>query len=221
MKTTAITTTPIQELFSARQKIYQFLYLLFSAQLTENRLKELRDLGGLDELAMLDEGGAQISGFLLTCTPVQMREEQEEFFRLFIGPDSIKAPPWESYYRSKEGILFGESTFEVRKAYRQLGLSYINENRYPDDHLLLELEFMLFLLNATERETDLKKMFDLIEKQLDFIELHLAIWIPKFCDRITSSTESKLYNGAALLLKDFITFEIDLLRELKEEFGNG
>lgn len=219
MSSPAFTSTSILELGSARLKIYQFLYLLFSAHLTEDTLKELREKGGLEELALLNDGGAKISGFLMTCTPDQLKEQQHEYTSLFVGPGICKAPLWESYYTSKERILFGESTLEVRKAFRDFRLAFIDENRYPEDHLLLEFEFMMFLINKMGKENDLAALSFLYEKQMEFLELHLGKWIPLFCERVAANTDSQLYSGAAKLLQEFIIFEIDLLRELKEEIG--
>ena len=46
---------------------------------------------------------------------------QHEYMRLFIGPEKLIAPPWESVYRSKSGLLFQENTLTVRDIYRRNG----------------------------------------------------------------------------------------------------
>ena len=222
MECTAETPKAITELFCARQKFYHFLNLLFSSPLVESRLIEFRNHGALEELEKLNEGGMLLSDFLITCTLDELEHEQEEYFRLFSGPGSIIAPPWESFYTSREQILFGESTFQVRGSYRQFGLKYKNENRYPDDHLIIELEFMMAINQEyTAANMTSSQVIKLIEKQLEFLEQHLSLWIPHFCDRVLAHTESKLYSGAASILKDFILFDMDLLKEIKEELSNG
>lgn len=221
MEYTAETPKAITELFCARQKFYHFLNLLFSSPIDESRLIEFRDNGALKELEKLNEGGMLLSAFLITCTLDELKHEQEEYSRLFSGPGSVLAPPWESFYTSREQILFGENTLQVREIYREFGLKYKNENRYPDDHLTIELEYMMKINQEYRTDMASGQVIKIIEKQLIFLEQHLSLWIPHFCDRVIAHTGSKLYSGAASILKDFILFDMDLLKEIKEELSNG
>ena len=71
-----------------------------------------------------------------------LENAKREYMVMFIGPASLKAPPWESVYRSAEPLLFQKSTLEVRRAYQQE--DYIPDG-YPhvaDDHIAYELDFM-------------------------------------------------------------------------------
>ncbi|HAQ06857.1 MAG TPA: hypothetical protein DCR24_04775 [Bacillus bacterium] len=106
MEYTAKTSKSILELLSARQKLYHFLNLLFSKPLDASSLSEIRENGALKELKKLDSGGMLLGEFLLTCRLDDLKNEQEEFCSLFNGPGCIKAPPWESFYTSREQILF-------------------------------------------------------------------------------------------------------------------
>lgn len=63
-----------------------------------------------------------------------------EYTRLFVGPPSPAAPPWETMNR-REGatVGFGEPTFQMRALLREAGLELSNENRQYEDHLGIEL----------------------------------------------------------------------------------
>lgn len=67
---------------------------------------------------------------------------KREYRTLFIGPEEMPAPPWESVYMGEEAALFQEVTLEVRKAYRAFGMQAEAYQRVPDDSLALELAFM-------------------------------------------------------------------------------
>ncbi|PLR98833.1 TorD/DmsD family molecular chaperone [Bacillus sp. T33-2] len=205
----------IAELNKARLHFYQFLYLLFSGPMNETVLEQLKVNGNLTQLKEINKGGSLISDFIKYASHLDLQEAKEEFDRLFLGPGSIEAPPWESYYRTKEQILFGETMYLVREKYRRFGLQYRKENKEPDDHLAIELEFMIFLIESALGD-NLVDILDLIDAQLGFLHDHLNCWIPKFCEKICTRSESGLYRGAALLLRDFISFDIELLIEMKE-----
>lgn len=63
---------------------------------------------------------------------------------LFSGPQPAAAP-WESVWREKDRLLFGRKTQEVRDCYREWGIAAERDGHEPEDHLGLELAFILFL----------------------------------------------------------------------------
>ncbi len=67
-----------------------------------------------------------------------------EFTRLFIGPPSPAAAPWESFYRSESEnpVGFGAATFAMRDLLRAACLEVSNENNQYEDHIGLELLFL-------------------------------------------------------------------------------
>ncbi|WML40192.1 molecular chaperone TorD family protein [Neobacillus sp. OS1-2] len=204
----------LQPFFLARQKFYQLLYLLFQ-QPTNKLLEEIRDKAIFQGLAEDHEGGKILCHFFDGLSVEQINNENEEYQRLFVGPGPLAAPPWESYYRSKEQLLFEEWMYEIREQYHQFGLRYVKENNEPDDHLLLELEFMMFLANLSLQETNPKKILELISSQIFFLEKHLTVWIPFFCAKVIENTTSRLYLGTAMVLVDFVCFDKTFLLEVE------
>ena len=205
----------------ARKNFYQILHSLFLEPVKHHFLLN----GGLvrifDEFKDFHEGGKILAdAFEQLTTNEKVNTEREEYCRLFVGPGALVAPPWESFYRSKEHLLFEEWTLQVREIYHQFGLQSIHENNEPEDHLLLEFEFMIFLIELSLQALDIEKIKKLISSQIDFLKEHLIIWIPEFCKRVMDHTTSRLYLGAAMVLEDFLHFDLTSLFDIREALEN-
>jgi TorA maturation chaperone TorD len=205
----------------SRKNFYQILHTLFLEPTNQNLLSELGRVGNFDELKEFHEGGRILASFFEQFTTMdKVFPEREEYRRLFIGPGTLVAPPWESYYRSKERLLFEEWTLQIRELYHQFGLQFIRENNEPDDHLLLELEFMIFLIELNLQASETERIREMITIQINYLNEHLTVWIPEFCKRVMDHTRSRLYLGAAMLLEDFLNFDLTSLLEVKEALEN-
>ena len=138
-----------------------------------------------------------------------------EYTRLFVGPDRVLCPPYESVYREdvselERGLLMGPSTVEVAKWYNSMGLRLKEDFKDLPDHIAVELEFMHYLCREELRaldEGDAGRAKRLRENQKRFFEKHLYMWVPMFVSRIFENTDSEFYKLAALLLKQFIEEE--------------
>jgi TorA maturation chaperone TorD len=211
----------LDEFFYFRENLYQFLQFLFFEPLKkETVMKLLKDQQGLDGLQSLGNGGRCLYQFFTNVTDEKLKEEKDEFHRLFFGPEMILAPPWESVYRSKEKLLFDQTTEDVRRFYHEFDLEFIRENHEPDDHLVIELEFILHLNSLCLKETERYRVASLLDKQIEFFDLHLNKWVGPFSEKILKNTDSLLYKGAALMLKDFIKFDFESMVEIKEALLN-
>lgn len=72
-----------------------------------------------------------------------------EYTKLFVGPPSPAAAPWETAYRSENpSVGFGEATFQMRDRLRAAGLQVSNDNNQFADHMGIEL---LLLAELTRR----------------------------------------------------------------------
>lgn len=133
-------------------------------------------------------------------------ELEADFNRLFIGPGPLLAPPWESVYLSKERLIFGEQTLEVREFYQSFGLASKTKDREPDDHVALELEFMSWLCQQAAI-ADHEGALKLAAGQKTFLDSHLAKWISKFCADVTSGSATAFYQAVGRLTAAWV--EID------------
>jgi putative dimethyl sulfoxide reductase chaperone len=228
------------EVLEGRRRFVEFLRFLFWGPLDEEAFEDIYRNGSLPELAEMSEGGRLLQAFFQQPNDGKrqrqhlLQQEREEYERLFCGPGPLAAPLWESVYRSREHLLFDETTFQVREHYHRFGLQFSKENNEPDDHLLIELEFLQFLMTSSLLEIEKHIVPDsagrrndkslsytdafqeLLDAQIAFLSEHLAVWIPRLTQQIYENTESKLYRGAAALLNDFINDDLTLLLELKE-----
>ncbi|MBI2252308.1 MAG: molecular chaperone TorD family protein [Armatimonadetes bacterium] len=147
-----------------------------------------------------------------------LKELKEDYNRLFIGPNKLLAPPWESVYRSSERLVFQSAALEVREYYLKMNLVHPEILVSPDDHISLELEFMSFLCNkALEflEKDNLKEAEKYLEIEKSFLEEHLLKWIFDFTKDIEENARTLLYKGIAKFLREFIDFHIQNL-SLKE-----
>ena len=218
-----VNETPISQLMDyckARKHFYQLLQVLFYQPLTELTLAQLKEQGNLHDLQDMGQGGQLLYPFLMKATGSDLLKAKEDFNQLFVGPGSILAPPWESVYRSREHLLFDKTTHQVRKQYHDFGLQFIQENNEPDDHLIIELEFMMHLNDLCLNEDHHNRLAELLPKQIYFLDEHLSQWIPLFTEKIMKSAQTDLYKGAGMLLNDFLLFDIDSLKEFEGAMTN-
>ena len=127
-----------------------------------------------------------------------------EYASLFIGPGRVGASPWESGYRSKDGLVMGRTTLSVAESYRAAGYKSAGHGRIPDDHIATELLFMASLCRDEGTEAT----------QLSFLENHLGIWIGDFADRVRRADASGAYAAAATVAADFVRCDKRLIAEL-------
>ncbi len=140
-----------------------------------------------------DEGIARAvqacAEFARTCAPDDLTAVAVEHTRLFVGPPSPAAPPWETFYRAENVTVgFGQATFEMREALRALGLEVRNENNQYEDHVGIEL---LCLSEICRRRGEGAEGTGSAEGTNDtgaaappsearFLDEHLLSWLPAF-----------------------------------------
>ena len=122
-----------------------------------------------------------------------------EYTKLFVGPPSPAAAPWETYYPSiPEGVEvpeptsgFGEPTFRMRALLREAGLELANENHQFEDHIGIELLYLSVLYERVAAGDD-----EAIAKAEAFITEHPGRWI----DRLMAKVDDAFPQGYIRLL---------------------
>ena len=130
-----------------------------------------------------------------------------EYTRLFIGPFKTVAPPYSSVYLSNDGTVFGQATLWVIEFYRNSGLEVNYSTNEVPDHISIELEFMHFLSaqEIVEIESgNFEKAKLLFNLQEVFLNQHLKVWCPMFCDRIITGTENDYYRKLSICFKNYL-----------------
>ncbi|WP_338824993.1 Chaperone protein TorD [Moorella humiferrea] len=140
-----------------------------------------------------------------------------DYTRLFIGPERLPAPPWESAYVNDERLLFQEVTLKVRRIYLSYNFLPRNYRREADDHIGLELEFM-YRLSAMAAERldagDLTGAARILRDQEEFLDGHLLAWVPPFAGDVMANAATDFYRGMGSLLKGFVELDRRAVAEM-------
>lgn len=150
---------------------------------------------------------------LPTLSPVELIPE---YHRLFVGPGSLPAPPYESVYREGWRVM-GETTLEARRQYDAAGYALDPSFSELPDHVVAELAFMALLAGeeaeAWEAE-DAAAALTWLERERAFLDDHLTRWLPAFCDRLLAVTDVPFYRGLADTIREFITLDLERVAAL-------
>ena len=196
----------IEVLLANRLYLYSLLYKCFGREPDSAEL----------ELLCSEQTG---EGFRLLGGSV-LEQVKSEYMQLFVGPDRLVAPPWESVYRGEDAMLFQQSTLEVREIYGRYGMQAESYRRVPDDSLALELAFMTELaqraMNAFQNGESEELIRNLRGSQ-EFLQKHLLRWIPKFLERMAGAPSELLYPKLSLILDSFLKKDEESLAEILAE----
>lgn len=148
------------------------------------------------------QGIALLSAFGAAWEPDQLALLKSDYAALFVGPGPLLAYPWESVYLSEEHLIFDIQTLEVREIYRRFGLQAPAAIREPDDHIGLELAFLVHLcslgLDACARG-DIDGFERSLQAQRGFLGDHVLRWAPIFMQRVIEHAATDYYRGVAYL----------------------
>jgi len=155
--------------------------------------------------------------------PWEPARDEPEFCRLFVGPCGLIAPPYESVYRSPDGLLMQAQTLAVRAAYRAAGLETAPDRCEPDDHLPLELAFYAHLQRqalSAYQAGDMASAAGRFDDMAQFQADHLSRWIPAFCGRVLMGSTSPFYQSLARLTQASLSAETQVLSALTSLIAN-
>lgn len=124
-----------------------------------------------------------------------------EYTKLFIGPPTPAAPPWETM--NKEGsatVGFGQATFEMKQLLRDIGFGVVNDNNQYEDHLGIELLYLSVLCDKGKNE-DIKA----------FITSHPLAWIEEFRKKIDATFPQGYFSGLTELTQGVLKWHLENL----------
>jgi TorA maturation chaperone TorD len=204
-----------------RSNIYGLLAAIYRQEMTPNLLKQIKNPQIMGVLSNL---GIELnSGFFQKPEDDLLKDLAVEYARLFLGPGK-HISPHESVHHKRDdgqwGQLWGLSTAEVKKEIESAGLRYQAEYTGLPDHISVVLEFMQQVTLAEQKawaDGDRNLALVCLEKEKEFIEEHLAGWIPVFCEKVIKEAELPFYREISRLTWRFIEFEKKELKKLKEK----
>jgi TorA maturation chaperone TorD len=193
------------------------------------RIRKASELIGLlhivffspEDLGIVKNGPAERRRFmdmeLCQLDAAYLHDLGHEYMRMFIGPEKLVAPPWESVYRSKEGLLFQESTLTIREIYRKEGYLPEGYPKVPDDSLPLELNFMYRMaarsLEALQNDQT-EELSRTLAVQESFIRVHLLYFVPKLLERMEASAFRLFYPQMTKILVEFLKLDLELVQDM-------
>ncbi len=135
-----------------------------------------------------------------SVAPYDAAALRQDHLLLFSGPTPV-ARPWESVWREKDQLLFGEQTALVRECYQRWGLAAEDAGHSPEDHLGLELAFCAVLLHKAVEEGNAAALPALAA----FLDEHLLQWAEPCLRAVAASEAGNFYRCLAPLCLDALS----------------
>ncbi|KAF0217274.1 MAG: cytoplasmic chaperone TorD family [Geobacteraceae bacterium] len=136
------------------------------------------------------------------------------YARLFVGPFSLGAPPYGSFYLEPEKKVMGETTVAVQEFYRQAGLALDEDFTELHDHMAVELEFISYLLRSAVSEAAERgeaASTEWVDRRREFLRRFLVGWYGDFCAAIREATDNPFYLAYADCLEAVVGRDRELL----------
>lgn len=219
----------LAELTAQRCAVYRLLARLYRVEVDEEFLAELKAMRfpAATGNTAVDTGYRTIATYLSGADAHAITDLAVDYVRAFIGHgiDAYSAAyPFESVYTSPKRLMMQEARDEVLAVYRSEGLDKLPTWKESEDHLALELEFMAVLgdriVVAAEagNEAEVER---LLATQRNFLEDHLASWVPLMTADLRRFAQCGLYQGLASLTDGFIQVEQEFFDEIFGDEGEA
>lgn len=213
----------VRLLLQGRQYVLTLLHTLFGKEPTRETLLAAASEDSLSTIALFDSGEGSGAALLMEALrPLQSLTDEgleairQEYTKLFLGPEELVAPPWESVYTTKARALFQESTLEVRNWYKRFGYQPAGYPNYPDDHISLMLHFLALLTGEALAclESCAEGYKNVLKGQKEFAQSHLLNWLPRYEQDMDKSETNLLYPPLTMALCQIMEDDQALLDEL-------
>ena len=141
-----------------------------------------------------------------------------EFTSLFLsGMGNVPASA--SSYLSSDGLLKGEEWQKVTAIYKTRDFQLPENIKSPEDEMLY-MQKLSDLIGKLADEKDVNLILSAINDQIDFAEKHILVWIDLFANAVyekAMTLNSTLYSSVAIIMKHYIKYDIELIKEFLDE----
>ncbi len=139
----------------------------------------------------------------------QLHHLIKDWTRLFRGVD-IRGPlpPYESLYRT--GKLQDRPAQEINRLFSSMGIRVPEEWHQPSDYIGVELDFMRLLCLKEQgawEKNQLHLIHEISKIEKSFLEDHLILWIPYFCEEMIKKAQEDFFKGIGQLTKGFVKYD--------------
>jgi TorA maturation chaperone TorD len=204
------TPLPAEEqevVLAARHYLYVLFQNLLGNEPSPEQLAAIDAFITRDALAIMEEDATQPSSNPPASVDAAFLDDLEtyrddpaplksEYTRLFLGPNKLVAPPWESVYIGKERTLFTVVTLNVREFYRSQGFLPAEYPHVADDHIALELDFLANVGNKAIEALaagDNDAVRNRLEASAKFLDDHLLKWVGDYEKDLVEKGKSIFY----------------------------
>ena len=210
-------------LLDARAYVFSLFHRMLGVEPTKDMLDAVSSEESLQAVSLFEgadsDAAKALSAVLLSCREMDMDAAKDEYTRLFLGPDKLIAPPWESCSTAKERALFQESTLHVRSWYQQYSYVPSGYPSHPDDHISLMMHFLALTTQRAKACLDqglLCGCRSLLEGQKLFEKNHILNWVDAYCADMDKSDTRVLYPQLVRAMAAFVACDQQVIAELLE-----
>lgn len=204
-----------------RRATYALFARLFRQEITPGLLRRLREIrNGIHDPEAAGSGYILLHRYLSSIEALEdnqaIAELAADYAGLFLNAGSSPVYPYESVYTSPEQLLMQEARDKVRRIYAACGLTLSGDFHEPEDHIALEMEFMSHLCvrtTAASEEGNAETVRVYLHSQREFLEDHLLLWTPRFCEDLVRNATTDFYRALGYLVRDFLQLEEALIAE--------
>lgn len=208
-------------LLQGRRYLFDLFHTLLGTEPTAEILAVASGENSLRALSLFAEdespAATNLIRILTRLQDCDLETLKEEYTRLFLGPEDLIAPPWESVYTTTARALFQESTLAVHKWYEQFGFIPKSYPHEPDDHISLMMHFLMLLsqraIDALEADK-MERYRDALAAQLLFEQNHMLNWLKQYAADMDKSKTHCFYPQFVATVGEMITYDHTLLMEI-------
>jgi TorA maturation chaperone TorD len=196
----------MREVSPTRSRAYRLLSCLFDypeKASTRDNLRTITKQGIVDDFRVLGNTSIVegIGNLITLLDETRLKDLQVEYVRLF--DYRPKCPPYEGAYRSepKRNLIM----IELIRLYDENGMEC--SQGFLPDHISVELDLLRFLTSNEADSSDQKnsgKMAITMQREKEFMNEHLLIWVPDFCSCLNENAALPFFNSLAMVTRDFV-----------------
>ena len=224
----------METVLSARVHLYRWFQAVLGVEPFSENLDWIFDEASFETLGLfVDEENEGVASLLEKVKQVAQRYREnpdevldrmkDDYTAIFIGPGRLPFYHWESVYVQKEPVLFQKVTLEVRNAYRNAGFLPQEYPHVADDHVALELDFMMRLsmrIQEAYGTGNERQLQEALAASKGFLCRHLLRWTKSYASCAAKTGERYcLYPHAVQLLEGVLESDREALSQIEKIFG--
>jgi len=117
-------------------------------------------------------------------------------------------------------MLMQEARDQALAWYHRYGLGKSDQWHDCEDHVAVELDFLIFLINEylhASESGEAAKAIELLQAQREFMAEHLVNWVPQFAIRTVRCARTGFYRGLASFATAYLEQDYAALVEVVNE----